>query len=215
MVQPVEPPSLLLRNSPLIRARPRVKTPSLCSRQLAGKIWIADFIFTTCPGPCPIISTRMGELQRPLEKTDVHLVSFTVDPEKDTPEVLRAYAEKLHARPQRWDFLTGPRDTIHSLRERLKLACPRARRRWRSGPHHPFVLWSARPIRVTTTRSAGTLSQTTRRREPSPAPNSQMIGNPGPCLCSVADILSAASLFARSTQNPTPTSAVLLVNRID
>ncbi len=65
------------------------------SAQLAGKIWIADFIFTTCPGPCPIISTRMSELQRPLEKTDVHLVSFTVDPEKDTPEVLRAYAEKI------------------------------------------------------------------------------------------------------------------------
>lgn len=83
--------------------------------QLAGKIWIADFIFTTCPGPCPIISTRMSELQRPLDKTDIHFVSFTVDPEKDTPEVLREYAEKLRAQPKRWDFLTGPREAIHSL----------------------------------------------------------------------------------------------------
>lgn len=83
--------------------------------QLSGKIWIADFIFTTCPGPCPIISTRMGELQRPLEKSDVHLVSFSVDPEKDTPEVLHAYADKLRKQPQRWDFLTGSRDTIYSL----------------------------------------------------------------------------------------------------
>jgi protein SCO1 len=92
------------------------------SAQLAGKIWIADFIFTTCPGPCPIISTRMSELQRPLEKTDVHLVSFTVDPEKDTPEVLRAYADKLRKQPERWDFLTGPRDAIHSLsRDGFKL----------------------------------------------------------------------------------------------
>ncbi|PYJ10039.1 MAG: hypothetical protein DMF06_07910 [Verrucomicrobia bacterium] len=92
------------------------------SEQLDGKIWIADFIFTSCPGPCPIISTRMSELQRPLEKTDVHLVSFTVDPEKDTPEVLREYAEKLHVQPKRWDFLTGPRDTIHSLsRDGFKL----------------------------------------------------------------------------------------------
>jgi protein SCO1 len=92
------------------------------SAQLAGKIWIADFIFTTCPGPCPIISTRMSELQRPLEKTDVHLVSFTVDPEKDTPEVLRAYADKLRKQPIRWDFLTGPRDVIHSLsRDGFKL----------------------------------------------------------------------------------------------
>lgn len=91
--------------------------------QLAGKIWIADFIFTTCPGPCPIISTRMSELQKPLEKTDIHLVSFTVDPEKDTPEVLGAYAEKLHAQPARWDFLTGPRPEIYALlRDGFKLA---------------------------------------------------------------------------------------------
>jgi cytochrome oxidase Cu insertion factor (SCO1/SenC/PrrC family) len=85
------------------------------SNQLAGKIWIADFIFTACPGPCPMISSRMSELQKPLEKTDVHLISFSVDPEKDTPKVLRGYAEKLHAQPQRWDFLTGPKATIYDL----------------------------------------------------------------------------------------------------
>src|SRR5213594_939236 len=85
------------------------------SAQLRGKIWIADFIYTTCPGPCPMISTRMSELQKPLEKTDVHLVSFSVDPEKDTPEVLRGYAEKLHAEPKHWDFLTGPKSAIYDL----------------------------------------------------------------------------------------------------
>ena len=59
------------------------------SAQLVGKIWIADFIYTTCPGPCPMISGRMSELQKPLENSDVHLVSFSVDPDKDTPAVLR------------------------------------------------------------------------------------------------------------------------------
>jgi protein SCO1/2 len=93
------------------------------SAQLLGKIWIADFIFTTCPGPCPMISTRMSELQKPLEKTDVHLVSFTVDPTKDTPEVLRGYAENLHAQPGRWDFLTGAQSAIYNLsRDGFKLA---------------------------------------------------------------------------------------------
>lgn len=93
------------------------------SAQLLGKIWIADFIFTTCPGPCPMISARMSELQKPLEKTDVHLVSFTVDPAKDTPEVLRGYAERLHAQLGRWDFLTGPQSTIYNLsRNGFKLA---------------------------------------------------------------------------------------------
>jgi len=85
------------------------------SAQLAGKIWIADFIYTTCPGPCPMISSRMSELQKPLEKTDVHLVSFSVDPEKDTPAVLRSYAERLQAEPGRWDFLTGAKSAIYKL----------------------------------------------------------------------------------------------------
>src|SRR6266436_1156246 len=85
------------------------------SVQLAGKIWIADFIYTTCPGPCPMISGRMSELQKPLQKTDVHLVSFSVDPGKDTPEVLRRYAERLQAEPGRWDFLTGPKSAIYKI----------------------------------------------------------------------------------------------------
>ena len=93
------------------------------SAQLLGKIWIADFIYTTCPGPCPMISSRMSEMQKPLEKTDVQLVSFSVDPEKDTPEVLRSYAEKLHARDERWKFLTGDRATIYNLSQNgFKLA---------------------------------------------------------------------------------------------
>ena len=92
------------------------------SQQLAGKIWIADFIFTTCRGPCPIISTRMSELQKPLEKSDVRLVSFSVDPETDTPPVLRVYADKLRKEPFRWDFLTGSRDAIASIsRDGFKL----------------------------------------------------------------------------------------------
>ena len=62
-----------------------------------------------------MISSRMSELQKPLEKTDVHLVSFSVDPEKDTPQVLRGYADKLQADPARWDFLTGPKSTIYKL----------------------------------------------------------------------------------------------------
>jgi protein SCO1/2 len=112
------------------------------SDALAGKIWIADFIFTTCPGPCPIISTRMSELQKPLAKSDVRLVSFTVDPEKDTPEVLRAYADKLRREPFPWDFLTGPLATITSLsRDGFKLALA-AEEEPGTGPVHStrFVL---------------------------------------------------------------------------
>ncbi|MBV9009812.1 MAG: SCO family protein [Verrucomicrobia bacterium] len=84
---------------------------------LAGKIWIADFVYSSCPGPCPMISSRMSEMQKPLEKTDVHLVSFSVDPEHDTPAVLRQYADQLKAQPGRWDFLTGPTSAVYDLIE--------------------------------------------------------------------------------------------------
>lgn len=93
------------------------------SANLRGKIWIADFIYTTCPGPCPMLSTRMSELQEPLKNTDVHLVSFSVDPAKDTPKVLHLYAERLQAEPGRWDFLTGAQSTIYNLSSKgFKLA---------------------------------------------------------------------------------------------
>jgi protein SCO1/2 len=89
---------------------------------LRGQIWIADFIYSTCPGRCPMICTRMGELQKPLRNSDVQLVSFTVDPEKDTPQVLRTYADNLNADSSRWNFLTGPRWAIYTLiRDGFKL----------------------------------------------------------------------------------------------
>ena len=84
------------------------------SSDLRGKIWIADFVYSTCPGPCPMISSRMSELQKPLQKTDVHLVSFSVDPAKDTPEVLRIYAERLQAEPSRWDLSLPGRSVRYS-----------------------------------------------------------------------------------------------------
>lgn len=74
--------------------------------QLRGRPWIADFIFTTCGSLCPIMSHQMAELQKQTPG-EVGLVSFTVDPEKDSPPVLKAYGEALHADFGRWHFLTG------------------------------------------------------------------------------------------------------------
>ena len=80
------------------------------SEQLRGKVWVADFIFTSCPTVCPKLTKRMAELQqrgRNLGEA-FHLVSFTVDPESDTPEKLAAFAREYHPNPRRWTFLTGP-----------------------------------------------------------------------------------------------------------
>jgi protein SCO1/2 len=82
---------------------------------LKGKIWIADFIYTTCPGPCPLLSSRFSELQKELAfAPDVRFVSISSDPDNDTPEVLRAYADRFHA-TGRWLFLTGQKDQIQAL----------------------------------------------------------------------------------------------------
>ena len=82
---------------------------------LAGKVWVADFIFTTCAGPCPLMSTHMAALQRATEDLDVQLVSFSVDPERDTPEVLSEYAARYKADPERWLFLTGPKQALYDM----------------------------------------------------------------------------------------------------
>ena len=88
----------------------------------AGQVWVADFFYTTCPGPCPMMTSRLSEVQKQLG-TDprLRLVSISIDPEKDTPAVLKLYAEKFQA-TDRWLFLTGPKADIYSLaRDGFKL----------------------------------------------------------------------------------------------
>ncbi len=75
---------------------------------LAGRVWIADFIFTRCAGPCPQLCLRMRSLQKGIARYDgaVKLVSFSVDPTYDQPPVLRAFADHYGAEANLWWFLT-------------------------------------------------------------------------------------------------------------
>ena len=83
---------------------------------LAGKIWIADFIFTSCAGPCPMMSQRFAGIQRRFDgQANFQLISFSVDPDTDTPEVLAEYGNALGADPRRWRFLTGEYEQLHAL----------------------------------------------------------------------------------------------------
>jgi len=90
---------------------------------LAGEPWVADFIFTRCAASCPMMSMRLARLNRELPADlRVRLVSFSVDPDYDSPEVLERYAQSFKA-PARWLFLTGPRETVYRLtKEGFKLA---------------------------------------------------------------------------------------------
>lgn len=84
--------------------------------QLRGKIWIADFIYTSCTDTCPLQTAAMAKLQKEFAANlNVQFVSVSVDPERDTPQVLSAYADKHDADRRRWYFLTGQRDEVIKL----------------------------------------------------------------------------------------------------
>jgi len=84
--------------------------------ELRGKIWVAGFICTQCPGPYAVLSSRFAELDRNFSRSDVlRLVSFTLDPEHDTPSILKRYAQHYEA-SARWRFLTGDKKRIDNLR---------------------------------------------------------------------------------------------------
>lgn len=83
---------------------------------LRGRVWVADIVFTRCAGPCPRMTTQMKSLQDALPAgSGVKLVTLTTDPDFDTPEVLKKYASRFDAIPERWSFLTGDKKEIAAL----------------------------------------------------------------------------------------------------
>jgi protein SCO1/2 len=86
---------------------------------LKGKVWIANFIYTNCPDTCPIQSAQMRQIQDEFKnEKELRLVSVTVDPERDTAEVLTKYAARFDAEPSKWLFLTGDKKQIHEFAQK-------------------------------------------------------------------------------------------------
>lgn len=84
------------------------------TRELRGRVYIANFVFTSCVLECPRLTHEMSHIVPRVERygAQVHLVSLSVDPAHDTPEQLRAYMARYHADPRRWTFVTGPEDRV-------------------------------------------------------------------------------------------------------
>ena len=86
------------------------------SHELGGRVWIASFIYTSCPGPCPRVVQRLAEVQRQLgAEPDLSVVSFSVDPAADTPDVLAAYARTHSIDAARWKLVTGSENDVLQL----------------------------------------------------------------------------------------------------
>ena len=83
---------------------------------LRGKVWVADTFFTTCTGPCPMMSARLRKVEQEVGAlANVRVVSLTVDPAHDTSQAISEYAGHFHAEPDRWFFLTGTQDMLNHL----------------------------------------------------------------------------------------------------
>lgn len=93
------------------------------SNQLHGRVWVADFIFTNCNSLCPLMTRSMAQFQKmTADAPAIEMVSFTVDPDRDTPAVLHDYAVTNGADLTRWHFLTGTRDQTWDISKAMKLA---------------------------------------------------------------------------------------------
>ncbi len=88
----------------------------LRSEDLKGKVWIASFIFTHCDGQCPLLCEKLKRVQSKFRfKENFRLLSITMDPTRDTPDVLKEYATRFEADPYKWLFLTGEKKSVDSL----------------------------------------------------------------------------------------------------
>ena len=106
-----------------------------------GHLWLADIIFTRCPGPCSKMTKLMSEVQAALPaKSPVKLVSLTTDPDYDTPSILEIYGKRFNVDFQRWSFLTGDKRQIQRLAvDDLKLVLVEKRPEVRESPEDLFV----------------------------------------------------------------------------
>jgi protein SCO1/2 len=108
---------------------------------LRGQVWVADIIFTRCPGPCLKMTKQMKALQDALPPgSPTKLVTLTTDADFDTPPVLKTYAERFQADPQRWTFLTGTKKDIANLAiDSLELTAIEKKPEERESPQDLFV----------------------------------------------------------------------------
>ena len=90
-------------------------------KDLAGKVWIADLIFTQCAGACPRMTAEMAGLQKELAGSPIHFISISVDPAHDTPAMLKQYAKNMDADEKTWTFVTGEPAQVFNLAEAMKV----------------------------------------------------------------------------------------------
>jgi protein SCO1 len=125
-VPPAQSPDAAVADLPVLFSAPRIQLTDQSAKPfdsaaLSGHVWIAEFIFTRCPGACPILMEDMAALDKRLTDPRIQFVTITVDPDFDTPAVLSAKAASLGA-DARWHWLTGPHVDIVAIQSAMLIA---------------------------------------------------------------------------------------------
>lgn len=114
---------------------------TVTASDLAGKVWVADIVFTRCGGPCPRMTEQMAKIQNEFkDNPGLHFVTLTTDPDYDTPEVMRKWSGKFGADPERWHFLTGSKPEIKAVAVgSLKLTADEKEEKTREAENDLFI----------------------------------------------------------------------------
>lgn|SRR5690606_27087018 len=93
----------------------------ISDEDMLGKVYVVEFFFTNCPTICPVMNQNLKEVEKEINNSDFGIISITIDPKRDTPEVLKVHKEKLGIQNPNWHFLTGNRDEIYALSKKFNI----------------------------------------------------------------------------------------------
>ena len=106
---------------PIMRKAPKFELTNQNNKKIsnadyAGKVYLVEFFFTTCPSICPVMNKNMSKIEKQfIKEKDFGIVSISINPENDTPKILKEYADKYEATSPNWNFLTGDKKYIYEI----------------------------------------------------------------------------------------------------
>lgn len=90
-------------------------------KDMLGKVYLVEFFFSKCPTICPVMNSNMRAIEEEINNSDFGIISISIDPENDTPEVLKQHADRIGVRSPNWHFLTGDRTYIGNLADKFNI----------------------------------------------------------------------------------------------
>ena len=93
----------------------------ISNQDMSGKVYLVEFFFSHCPTICPVMNTNMRYVEDQINNPNFGIISISIDPENDTPEVLKNHAKQIGAKSPNWHFLTGDRSYIGTIAEKFNI----------------------------------------------------------------------------------------------